>query len=254
LEGSIVGLFGFGRKKSAPVEVDRGHEAVLRLLAEKERQGDDITRLQVAGSALFSGLYRMMAQPERGARIDDILGVLGATGGFACIVGALHLAGQSDSAGEQGLVIANGADGRQYYFGDLPNRLLLEDRLSLVSLTLGAAQKAGAAVSMDSAIEVVKRTASAVGGSNFGITSLPEEHRPGDSFEEYVRHLWPRVREALDLYAVRPECRASAIGFAIQNAIDAGKAVLDPAMAAQIVVEYGIPAAKLDPLEFEAAQ
>jgi hypothetical protein len=246
-----VGLFGIGRKKSPEPSPVSGHEAVLRLLDEKEQQGDEITRLQVAGRALFGSLYQTIAKDERGARIEDMLGILGATGGFACIVGALHFARDHGPLQQDTLAIASGADGRKYYFGDLPNRELLESRVSLLNLTLGAAQEAGAEVSFESVTEVMKRTASTVGSADFGKPRLPLGHQPGDTFDQYVRYLWPKVRDVLDLYAVKPEQRASAIGFAIQNAIDGGKAVLDPAMSAQIVIEYAVPAAKLDPAEFE---
>jgi hypothetical protein len=249
----LLALFGIGRKKPVPERPDHGHEAVLRLLDEKEQQGDEVTRLQVAGRALFGGVTNMISRPDRGARIDDLLGILGATGGFACIVGALHSASRAGEVDEHSLAIATAKDGRKYYFGNLPNRQLMEDRLSLLSLTLGAAQAAGAVATFDSVHEVVKRTASTVGTPDFGTPDLPNEHRPGDSFDQYVRYLWPKVCEALDLYKVNPEGRASAIGFAIQSAIDAGKSVLDPATAAQIVIEYAVPAAKLDPAEFEAA-
>ena len=248
----MVGLFGTGRKRPSTAESGKAHQALLHLLDEKERQGDEVARLQVAGKALFGGLYRMIAKPDRGARIEDMLGILGATGGFACIVGALHVVNEFGALEQHDLAIATTADGRKFYFGDLPNRELLESRLSLLSLTLGAAKEAGADVNFESVTAVVRRAASTVGNSDFGIPDLPTQHRPGDTFDQYVRHLWPRVREALDLYNVKPERRASAIGFAVQNAIDAGKAVLNPATAAQIVVEYSVPAAKLDPSEFEA--
>jgi hypothetical protein len=44
--------------------------------------------------------------------------------------------------------------------------------------------------------------------------------------------------------------RASAIGFAVQKAIDAGKDTLDPTIAADIVTECAVPAAKFDPSRF----
>jgi hypothetical protein len=44
--------------------------------------------------------------------------------------------------------------------------------------------------------------------------------------------------------------RASAIGFAVQKAIDVGKDTLDPTIAADIVTECAVPAAKFDPSRF----
>ena|SRR5579884_1009912 len=241
----------FGRNKSAIDERNPGHEAVLRLLDEKEQQGDEMYRLQVAGRSLFDTVYKMLAKPERGVRIEDMMGLLGATGGFACIVAALRIAKENGPLQETDIVIATGVDGRKYYFGDLPNRFLLESELSLFSLTLGAANGAGADVSWDFVKQVLRRTAATAGLPTFGTPDLSQEHRPTDTFENYVRYIWPRVSDVLDLYKVKPEGRASAIAFAIQTAIDRAKSVLDPAIAAQIVVEYAAPAAKRDPVEFE---
>src|SRR5882724_12999287 len=59
-----------------------------------------------------------------------------------------------------------------------------------------------------------------------------------------------KLFEALDLYEVPLNKRASTIGFAVQKAIDAGKETLDPTIAADIVTECAVPAAKFDPSRF----
>ena len=133
----------------------------------------------------------------------------------------------------------------------MPNASLLESELALLSLALGAAHGLGAPVTLALVHEVMKHVAGTVGGPDFGIPRLPTEHMPGDRPIEYVRHLWPKIREALGLYEVPLAGRPSAIGFAVQRAIDRGKDVLDPLLAAQIVTEYAVPMAKLDPKRFD---
>lgn len=235
-------FLGFGRK-SAPTE-NLSHAAVLQTLARNDKK-DPTARLRLAGKALFTSSYRMISS-EKGARIEDLLGILAATGGFACIVGALSIPRR-----EGEIAIVETSDGNNYFFGDLPNKALVEDRLSLLSLAFGAAELHGAPVTMDMIVEVMKHVATSVGEPSFGIPRLPQEHMPGDLPINYVKHQWPMVRDALDHYEVPAEMRATSIGFAIQEAIEQSTHVLDPLIAAQIVAEYAVPTAKLDPAQFE---
>jgi hypothetical protein len=252
----------FGRKKAAPPppptsgpqQGGPGHEAVLNHLRTLDAT-DPQRRLQVGGMVVFDLIYRMVAKPEKGARIEDVLAILGSVGGYSCIVGVLDGFARSGATptGHQ-LVVASGADGNKYYFGDLPNQALLESDLSLLSLTLGAAQSHGGQVSLDKVHDVMRHVADTVGRADFGTPRIAGPHRPGDLPFNYVKYLAPKIFEALDLYEVPTDKRASAIGFAIQRAIDGSKEVLDPTIAADIVTECAVPAAKLDPARFRVAE
>lgn len=244
----------FGRKQTPsappPPDHDPGHAAVLRRLDEEDRT-DPTVRLKLAGDVVFDLVYRIVAS-ERGARIEDLLGILGATGGFSCIAGVMLFLEQTGRTPEEvGMAIVRGDDGNLYYFGDMPNASLLESENALLSLTLGAAHALGAPVTLALVHEVMKHVAATVGGPEFGIPRLPPEHMPGDRPIEYVRHFWPKLREALGEYEVPLAGRTSAIGFAVQRAIDRGKQVLDPLLAARIVTEYAVPMAKIDPKRFD---
>jgi hypothetical protein len=138
----------FGKKPAAPPPPSPpsedpkdhpGHRAVLNRLRTLDATQPE-ARLQLAGDVLFDLVYQLV-KGERGARIEDFLAILGSVGGHACIVGALDtVARSSGKPTENQLVVVGGKDGNRYYFGDLPNEALLESRLSLLSLTLGAAQ------------------------------------------------------------------------------------------------------------------
>lgn len=250
----------FGKRKAAasppPPGADRGgpgHEAVLRRLRALDAT-DPQQRLQVAGTVVFDLVYRMVATAEKGARIEDVLAVLGSVGGYSCIIGVLAglARGGAMPTGHQ-LVVMSGADGNRYYFGDLPNQALLESHLSLLSLTLGAAQSQGGHVSLDKVHDVMRHVAGTVGRAEFGTPRIAEPHRPGDLPFNYIKFLAPKIFDALDLYEVAKDKWASAIGFAVQRAIDGSKDVLDPTIAADIVTECAVPAAKFDPARFHVA-
>jgi hypothetical protein len=170
----------FGKKPAAPSPKDHpGHRAVLNRLRTVDATQPE-ARLQLAGTVLFDLVYQMIKN-ERGARIEDFLAILGSVGGHACVVGALDTVARSGgkAAGNQ-LVVMEGKDGNRYYFGDLPNEALLESPLSLLSLTLGAAQANGGSVSLEKVHDVMRHVAATAGTPEFGIPRIAGEHRPGD--------------------------------------------------------------------------
>lgn len=239
------------RKEPPPLSTDIGnsgvdrHKMLLDQLHEMEVQQPHV-RSQLAGKIIFDGVCKMIAD-ERGTRMEDVLAVLASSGGFSCLAAAFNDLIQSKTLSDGQLVEVKGSDGHRYFFGDLPNRYLVENELSLLSLTLGAAQGCGGEVSLDMARQAIRRVASTVGGDEFGKPQLPAEHRLRDLPFNYVRHFWPKIAEGLKLYEVPVDQRPTAIGFAIQYAIEAGKEVLHPTLAAQIVVECAVPMAKVDP-------
>lgn len=245
----------FGRKQvqqpAAAPDGLAGHRHVLDHLRRQEADGDTLVRPQLAARVLFDDLYFRLATPEKGTRIEDLLAVLGASGGFACIVAVKHMLRLSGRTPEQiNLMVVSGKDGHTYYFGDAPNSLLLESEQALLSLTLGAAHQLGAPVTLERVRAVMKRTAQTVGSPQFGQFTVPPSHAPSLPVRDIIGRYWPIVAGSLDLYEVAPGRRPAAIGFAVQQAIDAGKAVLDPLIAADIVSETAVPAAKLEPLDF----
>ena len=246
----------FGRKGTgAPAEDDglRGHRAVLEHLAREEHD-KPLQRAQVTSGLLFDQVYQWLASPEKGTRIEDLLGLLASNGGYACIVSTLEmLRVLGKTTREVGMIDVETTDGARYYFGDLPNRLLWESEHSLLSLALGAAQHAGGEVSAAMVQEAMARTAKALGSAEFAsLGDIPAEHRPTDRPIDYVQHTWPHVLKTLELYAVPPDKRATTLGFTIARAIEAAKGVIDPTLAARIVIECAVPMAKLDPARFAA--
>lgn len=221
------------------------HRMVLDQLRAVEAEQPH-ARAQLAGKLLFEGVCKLVAD-ERGARMEDILAILASGGGFSCLAAAFNDLSNAKAPAGADLVTVQGADGHRYFFGDLPNRYLIENELSLLGLTLGMAQACGGEVSLEMALEVIRRVAGTVGAEEFGKPQLPAEHRLRDLPFNYVRDFWPWIAKGLNLYEVPPVQRPAAIGFALQRAIEAGKDVIDPTLAARIVIECAVPMAKIDP-------
>ena len=243
----------FGRKgmqkdaqKQNQDDAPLGHRNVLNLL-DREADQKPHQRAQLAGSMVFDMVYRML-QDAKGARIEDLLGILAATGGFFCSVAAIkEIVARGTDPGENEIVMIAGNDGRTYQFGDLPNRYLLENEFALLSLAMGAAAHCGAQLTLDDASSVIEHVASTAGTHDFGAPRLPEKHMPLDTPVGIAINLFQKIGEALDTYEVPYVERPEAMGFALQRAIDMGKGALDPQMMIKIVIEYAVPPSRLAP-------
>ena len=223
---------------------------MLRHLSERERE-EPLIREQVAGSVVFDLFVQMLGEEGGRVRIDDLVAALASLGGHLCLVAVLDTLRERGLTPEQvGMLEVEARDGHRYYFGDEPNRLLLESSTSLLSLVLGAAHAHGAPVSLELVHETMRRTAERVGAAEFGRPELPEEHQPALPPFDWVTHGRQKIVEALDLYEVPPLARPTAVGFALQRAIDEGRDALDPLLAAKIAIECSVPMAKVDPLRF----
>lgn len=247
----------FGRKQSSQQDPPRpsneaasggthpGHAAVLRNLRESEGE-KPFQRSQLVGNLLFDMTCKLIAS-DRGVRVEDLLAILASNGGYSCVLAALdEMSDRARPAGNDLLIVA-GKDGHRYFFGDLPNRYLVESPHALLSLALGAVQACGGDVSAAMVEQTMAHVARTVGGDSFGEPQLPAAHRPSDSPFNYIRHLWPRFLDGLKLYEVPPTRWPMTLGFALQRAIEAGKAAIDPALAGRIVIECAVPMAKIDP-------
>jgi hypothetical protein len=246
----------FGRRTSPPAQQsggasdEPGHAHVLALL-DREEQEKPLQRVQLTGRILFDLACRTVSD-DKGVRMENLLALLASVGGQQCIAPLLEtIAAQGKSPQDFGLMVAQGADGRSYYFGDAPNKFLVESPHSLISLAFGAAQECGAPVTMDMIHAEMKAVAAAVGtGDRFFEFDLPEQNRI-DSPANWAAHFTPRFVEACDLYRVPPLQRATAFGVAIHQAITTGKEAIDPLIAARIVLGCAIRSAKIDPRVLE---
>ncbi|HEY1229506.1 MAG TPA: hypothetical protein VGF26_19540 [Ramlibacter sp.] len=219
-----------------------GHQAFLRYVREKEKEEPGI-RERVTASVLFDFLYDIL-KDERGVNIDILLAVLASVGGQECIAAVLDAAPMDATMADLGLTVIKGNDGRMYFFGDAPNRLLVESPDSLISLAFGAAQAQGAPVTMEMIHDEMRKVAQNVGGPDFETLDLPPQHmvdRPTD----WARVFGPKLAEPLDLCEVPRDRRPATIGYAIQKAMDTAKGTVDPMIAARIVLQCACRTAKV---------
>ncbi|ASF47145.1 hypothetical protein [Methylovulum psychrotolerans] len=136
-------------------------------------------------------------------------------------------------------------DGKQYFFGDLLNDALANNQHSVWGLAAGAAQRAGANEFPD-INEIFQHTASVLGGEQFGIPRISENNRASDTPINYLKAIWPLFFPTVKLFCPNPVDWPILYGLAIQEAIEAGKSVIDPSLALKIVMESAVPMSKVD--------
>ena len=221
-----------------------------KVLKETLANGDPQGHLKLVGAVLFDWVYQTV-KDSHGVRMEELLAILASVGGHGCILGALdtHFKNGGNTP-ENGLKIFTGNDGVPYYFGDLPNRALLESPESLISLTLAAAQGRGGNVSLEKVHDAMRHVVETIGTPSFGIPRIVENHQPYDHPFKYIRNYAPALFKIIREYGVSLDLSASAFGFAIYKAIAMVDRSLDPTTAADIVTECAIPAAKIDPARF----
>ncbi len=187
---------------------------------------------------------------ERGIHIETIFCALGALSGFGCQMAIREGLIKTGKVTEgDALVEVVTTSNEVFYFGEFLNEPLLSvapGRISVLSLILAATEAAGGKMFPD--IEnIVLKTADTCGTPEFYEMNLPKDHQPHITPLEALRRFWPECQAVLEAANTDPIHWGWIIAQAAQTLIMQGKAVLEPEMAAKIVMEAAIPMSKMSP-------
>ncbi len=236
------------KKKNQPERVEPqmgkspGEQALFRTIEEKEKE-DPLIGLKIGSEELKANLFEHV-KDEHGVHIETALGVLGSLAGNYCLIGGVAV--QQATAGEAGRISRiEGADGNTYYMGDLINKPLLTDPLSVWELVGGMAQQIGATEFPDIK-EIVEDSAQTIGREEFGIPRIEEKHKLRKTPVECIEQYHPILVQTIIKFTKNPVEFPILVGLAIQKLMDDAKDVIDPAMAAKIVMECAVPMSKTD--------
>jgi hypothetical protein len=178
--------------------------------------------------------------------IETLLCALGSLAGYSCQASVRELlVRQGGEPEEKVFLIANGKDGKRYFFGDALNKPLAESRYSVWSLAAGVATHLGCQQPVK-VREIFAHVAATVGGPEFGIPRIPEGHRPVDPPSNWVKYAWPKALATVQGHCESPSEWPAAFGIAIQEVMTQAKGVIDPCLALSIIMECAIPMSKVD--------
>jgi len=224
---------------SAPAQaqsVDPGEAALQRVIAERHKT-DPLAGVKI-GSEVIAARLMAFFKTERGVHVESYLVCLGALAGYACQVS------MRETAKGATLVVAQGKDGKTYFFGDVLNTPLAESPLSLWSLIGGILQTLGKP--LPDLGELFTYVTSTVGGGQFGIPRMPEDKSPGDLPINYLKVMGPPLYPVAKRFCDEPPHLPLLFGLTIQTLLVQAKDVIDPTLAARIVMETAIAMSKVD--------
>src|ERR1041385_2851028 len=113
--------------KEVPVRQQMAARAMKETIREK-RKSDPLVGPKLGGRALAQSLISGL-NDQRGVHIETLLCALGSLAGYSCQASVRELlVKQGGEPEEKVFVIANGKDGKKYFFGDALNKPLAEDR------------------------------------------------------------------------------------------------------------------------------
>jgi hypothetical protein len=204
---------------------------------------------QKVASDLVEMVFGELAD-AKGVQVETALATLGALAGFSVQMALREAVIKTGKMPEDKVfAIVKTNDGKTYYFGDLPNEGLFENKpgsLSLYNLVGGAAQQSGAK-GLPNVRDISAYVARTVGSDAFGIPRLPPGHMPRKPPIELLDKFWNPVRNFLVVNVQAPLHWPLVIGLAAQKVIVMAKGAIDPELAAKIVMETAIPMAKVHP-------
>lgn len=239
-------LFGRKDKTEQQTQSSTPQEAALLRAINEKRKEDPLIGAKIGAKEITQRLIEALKN-ERGVSVETLLASIGSLGGFACHMAIKDGIIKPGKAKENEVfTIIGGADGKNYYFGDMVNRPLAEDRISFWGLAGGAAQQLDKD-GLPDIQAIFKHVASTVGGEGFGIPQMPEKHQPSNLPIDIVRSFWPALLPLIDKFCESPVERPYLFGFCAQEVIEMGKDVIAPGMAAKLLMECAIPMSKIGP-------
>lgn len=183
---------------------------------------------------------------ERGVHAETLLSCVGALAGFGCQIAIRDGVKLGLLPANTKLTEAQTDDGRTYFFGDSLNQPLLEADMSVWNQVMSAAHRAGATQLPDMA-DVASYVAGSVGQPYFGTIRIEDAHQPHEKPIDALAKWWLPAYNLIKARNGDPLFIGWYFATAAQQLIAKTKAVLDPALAARIVIESAVAMAKVDP-------
>lgn len=185
---------------------------------------------------------------ERGLHVETVLSALGAFAGYGCQAAIREgLVAKGEITEDEAFLVVKTVDGETFYFGEFLNEPLLsteKDRVSVYGLVASAALSAGAQ-ELPNIEDIAAHAAKTVGHDNFGIPRLIPAHMPHELPIESLKKHWENLQAILEAYCPDPLFWGWEFASLARSFIVEGKDVINPAIAALVVMEAAIPMSKV---------
>lgn len=185
---------------------------------------------------------------EKGVQIETLLTVIGAIAGFSTQMAIRGYVDEGRISEKDAFVVLQTKNGETYYTGDLINEGLVEPKgnnFSVWSLVGAGPHTLGKP--LPDLIPIFKRVASSYGTPEFGVPELPARHMPNSVPEELLWKYWNLARNLHVLGQHSLSSMPFVMGHLAQKVIVKNKDIIDPTLAARIVMEAAIPMSRISP-------
>ena len=145
--------------------------ALRRQIQAQEKENPHIAA-QIASRIILDKLLALL-KDDSGVHVESAFAMLGALAGYACQQSAVYALAHGDNS--HTVMVIDGADGKQYLFGDAINQPLAEAPLSLWALLAGQAEHLGDHELPD-LDAIIAHVSQSVGTPEFGKPRLPPGH------------------------------------------------------------------------------
>ena len=218
---------------------DETIEALREVLADDPDRRIHITA-QTAVAAVFSVL-----KDEKGIRIEDALGVIGAFAGHMAIRAAMNVS-EPETEEEERLTVLKISDDETAIYGPGINTFLLTNPHSVFNLVGGGVQMAGGSKMPDPNL-LIQQHERTLGTEGFGIPIVPDTHQLRTTPRSFLIQVWPMLEHHITVFEKAPAGLCAAMAVAAQDLIVQGKDAVNPEVAAQIVLQSAFATSSIPP-------
>jgi hypothetical protein len=186
---------------------------------------------------------------DKGVKIETLLTTLGAAAGFACqMIIREEMIAKGVVSEEDAFVTIDTTDNNTYYSGDLLNEGLAEPKpgnLSVWSLVGGAPNHLGKEV--PDIVDIFRHTSATMGSPEYGRPRVPAGNQPEERAEVLLAKYWNVLRNLQVTYRGSVGTMHLMTAQLAQRVIINNQNVIDPTLAAQVVMEAAVPMSKMSP-------
>lgn len=201
----------------------------------------DITKLQKGADALLARIANAMRGEGGEVHPQSLICALGSLAGYACQadVRAVYMK-QRGFPEDKIFTVMSDNDGRHYFFGDLLNEPLVNEKYSVWAMIGGAVKQCGG--SLPDVNDIFRYVSFVVGGEQFGKVRACET---GEDMLSYLKQLWKPMSSLAKEYADEGELHI-VFGIVLQKAVFTCAKAMNPTEAARIAMESAVSMSKVD--------
>lgn len=201
----------------------------------------EIAKLQKGADVLLARIANAMRGAGGEVHPQSLICALGSLAGYACQadVRAVYMK-QRGFPEDKIFTVMSDNNGRHYFFGDLLNEPLVNEKYSVWAMIGGAVKQSGG--SLPDVNDIFRYVSFVVGGDRFGRVRACET---GEDMLSYLRQLWKPMSALAKEYAGEGELHI-VFGIALQKAVFACAKTMNSTEAARIAMESAVSMSKVD--------